>query len=99
MASIATPANLVKAAALLDELASRYPENQRFKLHFKFVVDKPDPDFGPAKLAFLSWHYQARFTDFYGRLYRDPGGFEKARKLFSRPHSATFFRKLEADIE
>lgn len=101
MASIATPANLVKAASLLDELAARYPEADRFQLHFKFVIDKPNPDFGPAKLAFLSWHYQARFTDFYGRLLPTMNlkDFEETQKLFSHPHRTASFEKLAAEIE
>jgi hypothetical protein len=98
MASIATPANLVKAAAVLDEFAAGFPEDQRFRLHFTFMIDPPDPAMGPATLAFLSWHYQGRYADHYGRLDRDPEGFEQARKLFAQPHPAAFFEKLAAEI-
>lgn len=99
MASIATPANLVKAAAVLDEFAGSFPEDQRFRLHFTFAIEPPDPAMGPATLAFLSWHYQARFTDFYGRPDRDPESFEEARKLFAQSHPVTLFKKLAAGIE
>ncbi len=99
MASIATPANLRKAAAALDDFAAGFPEDQRFRLHFTFTIKPPDPAMGPATLAFLSWHHQAHFTDFYGRPERDPESIEKTRKLFSRPHPAAFFKKLAAEIE
>lgn len=98
MASIATPANLVKAAAALDDFAVGFPENERFRLHFTFTIEPSDREMGPATLAFLSWHYQARFTDHYGRPDHDPEGFEQARKLFARPHPTAFFKKLAAEI-
>ncbi len=98
MASIATQANLVKAAAVLDDFAASFPEDQRFKLHFTFAIEPPDPTMGQAELAFLSWHYQARFTDFYGRPNRDPDGFKEARKLFAQPHPAAFFEKVADEI-
>lgn len=99
MASIATPANLVKASAALNDFAVGFPEDQRFKLHFTLTIEPPDPAMGPAEMAFLSWHYQARFTDFYGRPDRDPEGFDEARKLFAQPHPAAFFERLAAAIE
>jgi len=99
MASIATSANLVKAAAVLDDFAAGFPEDQRFRLHLTFAIEPPDPAMGPATLAFLSWHYQSRFSDFYGRPDRDPEDFEEARKLLARPHPAAFFKKLAAEIE
>ncbi len=98
MASIATPANLMKAAAVLDDFAAEFPEDQRFSLHFTFTIEPTDPAMGPATLTFLSWHYQARFTDQYGRPDRDPVGFEEARKLFAQPHPTAFFEKLAAEI-
>jgi hypothetical protein len=42
------------AATLFNELAATYPEADRFQLRFKFAIDKPDLDFGPAKLASLA---------------------------------------------
>lgn len=63
------------------------------------MIEPPDPAMGPATLAFLSWDYQGLFADFYGLTERVPEGFEEARKLFSRPHPASFFKKLAAEIE
>lgn len=96
MASIATPANLVKAAAVLDDFAASLPEDQRFKLHFTFTIEPPDPAMGPAALTFLSWHYQGRFADFYGRLvpHADLELLDRERAEMERPKSKEHFESL-----
>jgi hypothetical protein len=53
MASIASPASLGKAAAALDEFAAGFPEDQRFRLHFAFMVDPPD-GMGPGCLSCMA---------------------------------------------
>lgn len=98
MASIASPAALAKAAAILEEFAVGAPGDDPFRLHFVFEVDPPDHSWGPARLAFLSWHHQASFTDFYGRPDRDPDGFEKARTQFAKPQPAALFESLTDEI-
>lgn len=96
MASIAAPANLVKAAAVLDEFAAGFPEGDRFHLHFRLAIDKPDPAFAPATLAFMGWHLQGWFADGFGRLRSDidKAAFTKVKREIERPMPAEFFRAL-----
>lgn len=68
LSSFAAAETLRTAADLLDEHASGFPPDERFKPLIVFAIVGPPEDLGPGSLAFIVWHVQGRFADERGRL-------------------------------
>jgi hypothetical protein len=80
---------ILQAAALMDQLASRYPASDRIVLHFNIAVsDAHDPEFYRCTLPMRNWLVQQPFTSGFGIL-RDwvkEDAFQTLVEIVNGPH-------------